>query len=159
MMTIIIALLVGLFTLFIQVKHYLEFKKNLAIIQEERKMEFEKKGMHPIWYLIQVAFIISGIVSIILDPQNEINIALGIVLVLFPISTYFSHLCKRQLFYNNDGFFYQDKFIRYRSVKEFVRKPASPGIIHVVTFQHESCPMPRANAAIIQQHLNLKKEK
>lgn len=115
---------------------YLRLKDFLKA-QAESGRTFTRLNDAKIWVAIQVAMILFSIILGIIDRQNESTVAIAIALTGSFGGNIFAAQVNRCLYYNESGFIMSNKYIPYKSVKDFERKRGVLRIVDVTTYSGE----------------------
>ena len=99
-----------------------------------------------------IAAVLALVFGIVSFKDGEINLAFGTALAGSFVGQIFSTLTNRQLYYNDKGFVMNGKFVRYKSIKEFVQSKRLLTTVTIVTFNKESCRMPIQPAQLIKDY-------
>lgn len=153
---IVFAIAVGAVFFAARVKQYMEEREAYFKAVESNKFrcyDFSK------WIKISYgAFAIFGLVSAIVDYKNTTTIALGIVLCFLFAGEFLLANFRYRFYYNTNVFFCNGKLVRYKSVKEIVRKrKIKMAFVTVRTFNAEEFTVSPKVLSIIEE--NMKKAK
>ncbi len=156
MWMILFSAAVGIFIVVMQSRKYLEVVNFVKADEEVKKEKYTVVDSGTKLYAIQIVASIVSFACVFFDLNDPTTVAIGIILGFAFIAQIFSSKLSRRLYYNSTGFIHNQKYYRYKSIKEFIGRKRSPAIIDVITFSGETLPFTRGNAAILKEQMELK---
>ncbi len=148
---------VGAALCFMLVKAYLDtVKKEKELLEVHSGMVLNDHSRN--MKLFSIFLAVMGAVTIYLNytfsPTEQINTAMGIVIVFAAIGSYFSMSTQNRFYYNDAGIIVEGKYIRYKSVKKVDAKRSLGKKNYTLhTFQNEEILISAKTSQFLEERL------
>lgn len=152
----------GIYELYRGTKEWIEHKKaREAFLEANKKLE-EYHEEYKLWLAFYIVLAVIGVVGAVyqIAVQQDLTYSLGfVVLTCICISFSLDCLVKRRAWFYDDGFFYEKKYYRYKSVSYVDKKRGFRAGYDVAFFKDPSMVVTSSMAEKIKDRMKNSKKK